>query len=165
MRVFAAALAAAVLGIAAPSVVSAETWPSRPVKIVVPFPPGAATDATARVLANELSQLLGQPFVIVNKGGADGAIGSTEVGRAAPDGYTLLVGSNSGIVVAPLLRKSPPYDTPKDFTPVSPGRPTFFITVHPSVPPSCRVHRLRQGQPDEAHYATGNTWPSCPPRC
>ena len=110
MRVFAAALAAAVLGIAAPSVVSAETWPSRPVKIVVPFPPGAATDATARVLANELSQLLGQPFVIVNKGGADGAIGSTEVVRAAPDGYTLLVGSNSGIVVAPLLRKSPPYE-------------------------------------------------------
>jgi putative tricarboxylic transport membrane protein len=160
MRLLAAALAAALLGIAAPTVVSAETWPSRPVKVVVPFPPGAATDATARVLANELSQLLGQPFVIVNKGGADGAIGSTEVVRAAPDGYTLLVGSNSGIVVAPLLRKSPPYDTLKDFTPVSfLGESTFFVTVHPSVPAKSLAEFIAyaKANPMKLNYATGNT--------
>src|SRR6478672_1462041 len=160
MRLLAAALAAALLGIAAPTVMSAETWPSRPVKVVVPFPPGAATDATARVLANELSQLLGQPFVIVNKGGADGAIGSTEVVRAAPDGYTLLVGSNSGIVVAPLLRKSPPYDTLKDFTPVSfLGESTFFVTVHPSVPAKSLAEFIAyaKANPMKLNYATGNT--------
>ncbi|HEX4893475.1 MAG TPA: tripartite tricarboxylate transporter substrate binding protein [Hyphomicrobiaceae bacterium] len=159
MRVFAVALAA-VLGLAVPAVAPAETWPSRPVKVVVPFPPGAATDMTARVLANELSALLGQPFVIVNKGGADGAIGGTEAARAAPDGYTLLVGSNSGIVVAPLLRKNPPYDTLKDFTPVSfLGESTFFITVHPSVPAKTLAEFIAHAKanPKKLNYATGNT--------
>lgn len=160
MRMFAAALAAAVLGVATPTTVPAETWPSRPVKIVVPFGPGAATDAVARVLANELSQSLGQPFVIVNKGGADGAIGGTEVVRAVPDGYTLLVGSNSGIVVAPLLRKSPPYDTLKDFTPVSfLGESTFFITVHPSVPAQSLAEFIAHAKanPKKLNYGSGNT--------
>lgn len=155
-----AALAAMLLGIVTSTFAAAETWPNRPVKLVVPFPPGAATDVTARVLANELSQLLGHPFVIVNKGGADGAIGGTEVVRAAPDGYTLLVGSNSGIVVAPLMRKSPPYDTLKDFTPVSfLGESTFFVAVHPSVPAKSLAEFIAHAKanPKKLNYATGNT--------
>lgn len=81
MRVLVAAVAGALIELAVPSATLAETWPSRPVKVVVPFGPDAATDAVARVLASDLSQSLGQLFVVVNKGGADDAIGGTEAAR------------------------------------------------------------------------------------
>ena len=155
-----AKIAGAALALALMSPAAAETWPSRPVKVVVPFGPGAATDVAARALANELTQSLGQPFVIVNKGGADGAIGGTEAARAAPDGYTLLAGSNSGIVVAPLLRKSPPYDTIADFTPVSLiGESTFFIAVHPSVPANTLAEFIAHAKANagKINYGSGNT--------
>ena len=158
MRISAAALAAAIAFLVSPA--SAETWPTKPVKVIVPFGPGAATDAVARVLSGELTQQLGQPFVVVNKGGADGAIGTTEVARAAPDGYTILVGSNSGIVVAPLMRKDPPYDTIRDFEPVSfLGESTFFITVNPELPAKTVVELVAyaKANPGKLNYATGNT--------
>ncbi len=158
MRLVVAAVAAA-LSFCALSA-SAQTWPSKPVKVVVPFGPGTATDAVARALTAELTKSLGQPFVVVNKGGADGAIGATEVARAAPDGYTLLVGSNSSIVVAPLMRKDAPYDTLKDFEPISfLGESTFFIAVPPSVPAQTLQEFVAyaKANPNKLNYATGNT--------
>lgn len=97
-RNFLATASAAVIGGALPSVTQAQAWPSRPIKIVVPFPPAGSTDVMGRLLANELSQQLGQPVLVENKAGANGNIGSDFVSKAAPDGYTLLlsgVGSNA----------------------------------------------------------------------
>lgn len=158
MRLLAAAIAAAFIGLVSPA--AAQTWPTKSVKVVVPFGPGTATDAVARALTAELTQSLGQPFVVVNKGGADGAIGATEVARSAPDGYTLMVGSNSSIVVAPLMRKDTPYNTLVDFTPVSfLGESTFFFAVHPSVPAQTLAELIAHAKanPKKLNYATGNT--------
>jgi tripartite-type tricarboxylate transporter receptor subunit TctC len=142
MRLVAAALAAALTVVAAlssvlslPSPAAAQDWPNKPIRFIVPFGPGSATDTRARIVANDLSPLLGQPVVIENRAGADGAIGGTAVARAAPDGYTFLFGSNSPLVVVPHMRKEPPYDPLKDFTPITfYGDNTFFFAAHPSVP-------------------------------
>ena len=154
-------LIAAILTVAAfLSPAGAQTYPHRPVKMVVPFGPGTITDTLTRIYAQELSQVLGQPVVVINKGGADGSIGATEVVRSAPDGYTLLVAPNSSIAVVPLLRKVPPYDPLADFTPISfMGDTTFLIVVHPSLPvttlPELIAHA--KANPNKLNYATANT--------
>ncbi|MDB5376640.1 MAG: family tricarboxylate transporter, receptor protein, partial [Rubritepida sp.] len=102
--------------IAAPA--RAQTWPNRPLRIVVPFGPGGPTDVVARILANGLSPALGQPVVIENRGGAGGNIGTVLAARAAPDGYTLLVPS-SGFVVNASLFRNPGYDPIRDFAPIT----------------------------------------------
>jgi tripartite-type tricarboxylate transporter receptor subunit TctC len=139
---------------------AAETWPSKPVKVVVTFGPGTATDTIARALAGELAKSFGQPFVIVNRGGANGTIGGTEVVRAAPDGYTLMVGSNTSIVAGPLMRKEPPYDTLKDLTPISfLCDSTFFLAAHPTVPAKTLQEFIAyaKANPGKINYASGNT--------
>jgi tripartite-type tricarboxylate transporter receptor subunit TctC len=113
----------------------AQTWPSKPIRIVVPFPPGGATDLVARAVAEPLSRQLGQPVVIDNKGGAAGAIGMAEVAKAAPDGYTLGIATVSTHAVNPAVYKKLAYDAVKDFAPISalalsPG----VMAAHPSVP-------------------------------
>ena len=108
---FALALAAAAAG--------AQIYPARPVTIVVPFPPGGPTDITARTLAAALSSQLGQQFVVDNKPGAGGTVGSAFVAKAAPDGYTLLWGGTSPLAVAPHLYTPPPYEPLDAFAPVS----------------------------------------------
>lgn len=139
----------------------AQAYPSRPIKFVVPFGPGSATDVLGRIAAHELTQALGQPIVIVNRAGADGSIGATEVQRSAPDGYTFLFGSNSPLVVVPHLRKQPPYDTLTDFTPVTfVGHNTFFIVVHPTVPAKsiAELVAYAKANPKKLNYASGNTF-------
>ena len=138
----------------------APPYPSRPIKMVVPFGPGTITDTLARILSQELALVLGQPVVVVNKGGADGSIGATEVVRSAPDGYTLIFSPNSSIAVVPLLRKVPPYDPVADFTPISfIGDTTFLFVVHPSLPvtsvPELIAHA--KANPGKLNYATANT--------
>lgn len=96
----------------------AARYPSRPLKLIVTYPPGGGTDIVARIVAPRLGELLGQPVVIDNVGGAGGTIGTAQVARAAPDGYTLLFGTTSGLVINPLLKKNLPYDPVRDFTPV-----------------------------------------------
>lgn len=96
----------------------AQPWPSRPLRIIVPFGPGGPTDVVARILANGLSPALGQPVVIENRGGAGGNIGTVAAARAAPDGHTLLVPS-SGFVVNASLFRNPGYDPIRDFAPVT----------------------------------------------
>jgi tripartite-type tricarboxylate transporter receptor subunit TctC len=96
----------------------AQTWPSRPVRIVVPFPPGGAVDALARVVAQQFTENIGQPFVVENRAGASGIIGGEFVAKANPDGYVLLVQATT-LVSTPLFVKNVPYDPQRDFTPIS----------------------------------------------
>jgi tripartite-type tricarboxylate transporter receptor subunit TctC len=96
----------------------AQTWPARPIRMIVPFPAGGPTDVYARVIGQRLSEELGQPVVVEDKPGATGIIGSTAVRDAPPDGYTLLFTSNSAHVIGPLLHKPAPFDPVADFMPV-----------------------------------------------
>jgi tripartite-type tricarboxylate transporter receptor subunit TctC len=94
-----------------------ETWPTRPITVVVPFAAGSSTDTAARILAGGMSEVLGQQLVIENVGGAAGMTGTQRVARASPDGYQLLFGTVDTLAIAPALQKQPPYDSIKDFTP------------------------------------------------
>jgi len=96
---------------------SAQTWPTRPLTVVVPFAAGSSTDTAARILAVGMSEVLGQQLIIENVGGAAGMTGTLRVARAAPDGYQLLFGTVDTLAIAPALQKQPPYDTIKDFEP------------------------------------------------
>jgi tripartite-type tricarboxylate transporter receptor subunit TctC len=97
---------------------SQSTYPNRPIKLMVPWPPGQATDLAARVLGQELSKVLGQPIVIDNRAGAGGTIGTDAVAKAAPDGYTLLAASSGPVSISPLFTKTP-YETDKDLQPIA----------------------------------------------
>src|SRR4249919_3782051 len=102
-----------------PAPVTAQTYPSRTVTVVVPYPPGGSVDGVARILVQKLNETMGQHFIVENRaGGASGIVGANAVARAAPDGYTLLV-SASVHVINPFLYKNLPYDVVKDFTPVT----------------------------------------------
>jgi tripartite-type tricarboxylate transporter receptor subunit TctC len=135
-------------------------FPAKPVRVVVPFPAGSSTDIVTRVLANSVSQTIGQQLVVDNKAGADGAIAAAEVAKAAPDGYTLLMATNSPMSAVPALKKSPPYDPVTDFSPITDvGRYTFFILVHPDVPAKSLKELIAHARanPGKLNYATGNT--------
>ena len=108
-------IASIAFGLLAATAVQAQAWPSKPVTLVVPFPPGGSSDTIARSIGAKMQEKLGQPVVIENKGGATGTIGAGQVKRAAPDGYTLLVSSLGPFVIAPHLIKNVPYDAGKDF--------------------------------------------------
>jgi len=109
-------------------------YPAKPVRIVVPYPPGGTVDVVARNLAQQLTVQTGQQFIVDNRAGANGTIGSDFVSKAAPDGYTLLVQA-SIFVINPLFLKNVPYDVQRDFTPVANiGSVPLLVTAHPSVP-------------------------------
>src|SRR5438552_9740048 len=113
----------------------AQTYPARPVKLIVPFPAGSATDQVARVVGAELQQALGQAFVVENKAGAQGAIAAAEVAKAAPDGYTLMLTTNTPHAANPSLFKKLNYDPVKDFTPITRyGTTSFMLMVRPDFP-------------------------------
>ncbi len=115
-------------------VLGAQSYPSRPIKVVVPWPPGQATDIAARVVAERLQHSLGQPFVIDNRPGAGGAIGSDLVAKSAPDGYTLLAASSGPLSIMPNLQKTP-YEPLKDFAPISLiAAVPFALVTNPSFP-------------------------------
>ena len=128
LTVFAASFAAA-----AP--VHAQDFPDRPVKVIVAYPPGGPTDTVARLATQNIAEQLGQGMIIENVAGAGGRIGARDVARAAPDGYTLLLGGTNDNAIAPVLYKSLDYDPAKDFVPVSSlATDSNAIVVHPSVP-------------------------------
>jgi tripartite-type tricarboxylate transporter receptor subunit TctC len=108
MRRLAAALLAAVLSLLPQAAAHAQPYPSKPIRFVIPFGPGSATDNLARIVGQELSQTLGQPIVVVPKPGADGALSAIEVKRSAPDGYTLLFGTNSPLRSCRIYARSRP---------------------------------------------------------
>ena len=116
------------------SVSAAQPYPSKPVRIIIHFPAGGSTDLVARTLAQALGESMGQPFIVENRTGADGAIAAAAVMQAQPDGHTLFIATNTSIAQVPLLKKNPPYDPLTAFTPVSlVGRYTFFLVVTPSL--------------------------------
>jgi tripartite-type tricarboxylate transporter receptor subunit TctC len=135
-------------------------YPSKPIRIVVPFPAGSATDTITRILGQSVSAAVGQPIVVDNKAGADGAIAGAEVAKAAPDGYTLLMATNSPMAVAPAMKKVPPYDPVADFTPITDiGRYTFFLYVNAEQPYKTfrDMVAYAKANPGKINYATGNT--------
>jgi len=113
----------------------AQTYPARPVKIIVPFGPGGTADTLGRLVAAKLSEQLKESFVIENKGGAGGVVGSELVAKSAPDGYTLVVSGIASHVIAPLLPGGTPYDPLKDFTHIALfGGPPAVFAVNPALP-------------------------------
>ena len=158
LRIIALALSAVLL---LPQLAEAQAWPSKPIRFVIPFGAGSATDALSRIVGQELEQTLGQSIIIVPKPGADGALAAGEVKRAAPDGYTFMFGTNSPLAVVPNILKEPPYNVLTDFTPVTYlGDNTFFIVVHPSVPAKsiAELVAFAKASPTPLNYATGNTY-------
>ena len=123
----------AALGFAAPA--TAQSFPDRLVRMIVPFPPGGPVDVTARIVGQPLGPILGQPLVIENRGGASGAIGAKLVAAAEPDGYTLLCGNISSLVVTPAVNRNRDYDPAKAFAPVAKLTQNFqVLVVHPDFP-------------------------------
>jgi tripartite-type tricarboxylate transporter receptor subunit TctC len=110
---------AIVIAMVAAGLGRAETYPDRPIQLIVPFPPGGPADIVARPLAEGLSRTLGQPVVVLNKSGASGTIGAAFVAKAPPDGYTLLLGTSNELTMSPGLFDQLPYDPGHDFAPVS----------------------------------------------
>ncbi len=151
------ALAIAILGCDA----AAQQYPSKPVQIVVPLPVGTAIDMAARIIGAPLGQRFGQSVVILNKGGNDGAIGAIEVVRAAPDGYTLLMGTNGPLSAAPLMTKSPQYDVMNDFTPIGfVGKFTHVMLVNPSLPVKTlnELFAYARANRGKVNFGSGNTY-------
>jgi len=103
-----------------PWLCQAQTYPTKTIDLIVPFPPGGVADLIARPIAQKLSQMLGQSVVVENRGGATGTIGAAIVAHAKPDGYTLLFGTSNEITMSPSLYKSLPYNPTRDFTPITP---------------------------------------------
>ena len=117
------------------NVASAQTWPSKPIRIVLQFPPGGATDLVARILAQHLTTSLGQTVVVENKPGADGLIAAEYVIRAEPDGHTFFMATNTPMMQIPLLKKNPPYDPITSFSPVTLiGRYIFVMVANSKLP-------------------------------
>ena len=120
---------------------SAQDYPNRPVKVVVPFPAGGGTDALTRFVAKGMEQRLGQPFIVENRGGAGTTLGATAVSRSEPDGYTIMVGTASTFAAAPGLYKRLAYDPTKDFSPIMLFATVPFVLV---VNPSLGVSNVRE---------------------
>ena len=129
-----AALTLALCAAAAPQArpAFAQGYPARPVHVIVPYAAGASGDLLARMIGAKLSETWGQQFIVENKAGAAGTIGAGYVAKAAPDGYTLLVGTDAQMAISPHIQKELPYD-PNDFTPIiQAGMIEFVLTAHPS---------------------------------
>ena len=135
----------------------AQPYPAKPIRLVIPFPPGGATDIIGRTLAQKLSTQLGQNVVVDNKPGAGGTLGSAEVAKAAPDGYTLLLATTSTHSIAPSLYKNIPYLVDKDFAPISEvATATNVLIVTPNLPVKdvAELVALAKSKPDALNYAS-----------
>jgi tripartite-type tricarboxylate transporter receptor subunit TctC len=150
----------AVLAIAALTPARAQTpegrWPSRPVRFVVPFPPGGGNDILARMLGPKLSEAIGQPVVIDNRPGAGGNLGTDQAARAAADGYTIVIASNQ-VTINPGLGQKLPFDIERDFAPIAlVASVPMLLVVHPSVPAKSTAEflALAKSQPGKLNYGT-----------
>jgi tripartite-type tricarboxylate transporter receptor subunit TctC len=135
---------------------AAQPFPSKAIRIVVPFGPGGFTDVAARILQKELAPAIGQPIIIENKPGAGSTIGTAEVSKSAPDGYTLVMISTAH-VISPHLYKSMPYDALRDFTPVMKlAEGPYVLVTHPSLPVKSvpELIALAKARPDTIDYAS-----------
>jgi tripartite-type tricarboxylate transporter receptor subunit TctC len=134
-------------------------YPSKPIRFIVGFPPGGSADPTTRIMGQALQQQLGQPVVVENRPGADGAIAAEALTRMPADGYTIMFASNSAMTAPVALRKVPAYDPLADFTPISMvGRATVFFYAHPSLPGTTLKEFIEHARanPGKLNYGTGN---------
>jgi tripartite-type tricarboxylate transporter receptor subunit TctC len=145
------------LAVLGPAVAAAQSYPAKPVRVIVPFPPGGGTDIMARTMAEKLAARLGQQFVVDNRSGAGGALGTELAAKAPPDGYTLLMNSSSALVIGPNLVLKSPYDPLRDFAPVVlvSSAPNVLV-IHPSVPAKTvkELIALAKRRPGELNYAS-----------
>jgi tripartite-type tricarboxylate transporter receptor subunit TctC len=154
------ALVASLAGVLTLAAQAADRYPSKPIRMVVPFAAGSATDATARILAHELSNRLAQSVVVENRAGAFGQIAAQAAARSAPDGYTLFVTSNTTHSANPHLYRTLPYDPVKDFDPVAKiGFLPFLLVVTPGLPVNSTAELLAyaKAHPDALSYGTPNS--------
>lgn len=138
---------------------AAAQFPSKPLRLIVGFPPGGAADVTIRIIAQGLSAQLGQPVVVENRPGAESVIAAEAVIKSLPDGYTLFMGTNTAMVAVP-SRANPPYDPFRDFTPISTlGSFTMFLVVSPKVPAKTVAEFLDyvRANPGKLNYASSNS--------
>jgi tripartite-type tricarboxylate transporter receptor subunit TctC len=150
-------IAAVLSGMLLAAGVAAQQYPSKPIRLMVPFPPGGSTDIVARIVAQKLGSQLGQQLVIENRGGAGGTLGTAVVAKAPPDGYTLVVGTTSTHVVAPSVYQKLEYDPVKDFAPVSLMAVTpYLLVVNPNVQAKSlkELVELMKSQPGKLNYAS-----------
>jgi tripartite-type tricarboxylate transporter receptor subunit TctC len=155
-----ALLAACVVAATNTAAAQAQTWPAKPIRLIVPFAPGGNVDITARTVGPELSAILGQQVIVENKPGAGGTIGANEVARSPADGYVLLVGSNSTVSVAPALYPKNPYNPVKDFAPISNlAEVPFVLVVNPNVAANnvAELVRLAKDKPGQLTMASAGT--------
>jgi len=146
----------AVIALAMPACALAQAYPAKPVRVLIPWPPGGSNDIVGRVVAQKLSENLGQQFVIENRGGASGTIGSDLVAKSTPDGYTIMIHSATHIANPHLYRKLP-YDTLKDFVGLTPlALQVGMIVVHPSLPVASikEFIALARARPNQIVYAS-----------
>ena len=139
---------------------AAQTYPSKPIRIVVPYPAGGPIDMTTRPLAQKLNEAMGNPVVVDNRGGANGAIGTDNVAKSPPDGYSLVVASGGAFAIGPHVYAKLPFDVFKDFTPVS-----LFVTmpellvVHPALPVKTvkELAALAKARPNQLNFGSSGT--------
>jgi tripartite-type tricarboxylate transporter receptor subunit TctC len=136
---------------------TAQTWPAKPIRMIIPFPAGGALDTVGRVTAQALSERLGVQVVVDNRGGASGAIGAQEAARAAPDGYSLMFASSDTLTLLPILRKDLPFDAVRDFTPVAKVADMYMLmAVHPKFAAQTLkdLIDMAKAKPGELRYAS-----------
>jgi len=149
-----------VAGLLVAGAAAAQAWPNRPVRVIVPFPPGGGLDFFARNLAPPLQEALGQQVVVENRSGAGGMIGAEYVAKAAPDGYTLLLASSAEITINQHLFPKMAYDSTRDFAPVSyAAHAALLFSVHPSLPAKTvgEVVALARAKPGSLSFASAGT--------
>jgi tripartite-type tricarboxylate transporter receptor subunit TctC len=153
-----APVVAVALAFAAP-LAHAQVWPTKPLRVVVPFTAGGSTDTVARIMSEKLTTRLGQPVIVDNKPGAGGAIGSDFVAKSPPDGYTLLVGTSSTVAIAPHVYKKLPYDPTRDLMPISLlGTADIIVVVNAANVPARSVKELiayAKANPGKVTFASG----------
>jgi tripartite-type tricarboxylate transporter receptor subunit TctC len=144
--------------LAAPTAM-AEPYPSRPITLVVPFPPGGSTTIIARILADKLSDALGRPIVVDNRGGAGGSIAARQVAKSAPDGYTLLLAFSATLAISPSMFPNVGYDPRTDFAPIGMiGMAPSVLVVHPAVPAHSVAEMIAfaKASPDRLQYGSAS---------
>lgn len=154
--------AAGILAIAAmPGAGFAAQWPTKPIRLVIPYPPGGGTDIVARLLAEDLSKRLNQPVIVENRAGAGGRIGTEFVAHAAPDGYTLLFGTGAELTIAPATVASMPYDPVRDLQPITQiGRGPYILIAAPRFPPDTLAELIAyaKAHPGQVNYSSGGVF-------
>ena len=154
-------LVAAIL--AAPLIALAQAWPAKPIRLVVPYPPGGSTDLLARTIGQKVGEALGQQIIVDNRAGAGGMLGSDIVARSVPDGYTILLGTGATHGLTLLLSKTVPYDPVKDFTAITAAvEVPIILCVHPSIPGTTARDLLEWAKQNPGKLAFGSSGTGSP---